>query len=187
MKLIKVAILFSFFLSSYAYADAYKCAKMVYESGWLKKYEHLGNTWGANTKKHGLLSSSVGSSVEKTTSSFDLGVATGNIMSTLQYSSSWGECSMLEYHITQRIREDFIDQNMPELKKQIALGGGIYVDTVAYLSGCDIKAEASWSRHLQSQTIQLYDAQSAKDFTAQLDKSIKANSELNNLCTPPTV
>ncbi len=83
-------------LSQAASADMYKCAQMIYKGGWFKKYEYKGNTYGANIKKHGLISSTAGSTSETVTASVDPGVSLkSSVSSTSQYSSSWGECAML--------------------------------------------------------------------------------------------
>lgn len=172
-------------LSSIAAADAYSCAKMVYAKGWLIKYEYKGNTWGANTQKHGVLSSTVGSSTEGTTSSVDPGYYTGSTMSSLQYSSSWGECSMLDYHITKQFREDYIEQNMVEIKKHVALGDGVHVASLAYLSGCKDIEESTWVNGLRSHMEPLYDAETGARFAEEIDQVIKGNVELKSKCHMP--
>lgn len=184
-KLGIVCLLPLMILSAKASADQYSCAKMVYKDGWLTKYEHLGNTWGANTKKHGVVSSSVGSSVEKTTSSVDPGVITGQFMSSVQYTSSWGECSILEMNITQKMREDYIEQNMPEIKRQIAIGYGYHVDALAFVSGCRQLERAEWSRDLQKNTASLYDIKDGRHFSKKLDNIIKANASFKVNCHIP--
>jgi hypothetical protein len=78
-----VAALILSFTALPAHADYYQCAKKVYEAGWLKKYQYKGETWAANTKKSGLLSSTMNVSTENTTSSVDPGVTTGQGSATL--------------------------------------------------------------------------------------------------------
>ena len=184
MKKIVSFAVFSLFLAqaNTALADQYSCAKMVYKDGWLKTYEYKGNTWGANTKKHGAVSSTVGSSTEQTTASFDPGVTTGGYMSSSQYSSSWGECSMLEYHITKQMREEYIDQNLQEIKKQVALGEGNHVDALAYLSGCKGIEKAQWKRELQGSMERLYDAKTGASFAGQVSGMIQQNADFSKQC-----
>tara|TARA_B100001248_G_scaffold262510_1_gene259016 strand:- start:3724 stop:4290 length:567 start_codon:yes stop_codon:yes gene_type:complete len=171
--------------SNFAMANAYKCAKMVYSDGWLIDYEYLGNTWGANTKKHGALSSTFGSSIEKTTSSVDPGVYTGQAMSSMQYSSSWGDCSMLDYHITKKIRKDYIEQNIHEIRKQIALGHGIHIDSLAFLSGCKGIEQNRWLHNLRQNTEIFYEAENADGFVLGLDSMIQSDRNLNRKCQMP--
>ncbi len=187
VKSVRILLLFalSFSVSEAVFANAYTCAKMVYKDGWLKKYDYLGNTWGENTKKHGMVSSSIGSSGEKTTAIFDPGVTTGQWMSSMQYSSSWGECAMVEMYITQQFREDYIDQNMDELKKQIALGKGHHVDALAFLSGCTEVEQSQWTHKLQSGTAEFYDINKANEFSQKIDQMIHSDSHLNQHCKLP--
>lgn len=176
------AILASLSLSHQSWGNAYSCAKMIYKDGWLTKYEYKGETWGAGTKKGGILSSTVGSSIESVTSSVDPGVYTGQIMSSGQYSSSWGECSMLDYHVVENYREDYIDQNLSEIKKQLAVGEGIHVDSLAYLSGCSNIRRSEWSKALKGETAEFYDSKSSKEFTKILDRTIRLNPDLSAHC-----
>jgi hypothetical protein len=171
------------FSAQFASADTYSCAKMIFKDGWLRNYEYLGNTWGANTKKSGLVSSSIGSSIEKTTSSVDPGVTTGDSVSTTQYTSSWGECSMLEYNITWQMRDQYIEQNMDGIKKEIAIGEGQHVDSLAFLSGCKGIDHEVWTRSLQKNTAGFYDSTSSKDFSEKLGTVIKGNQQLQSNCT----
>jgi hypothetical protein len=159
--LVLVSILF---LTSFARADYYSCAKMIYKDGWLKTYEYKGNTWGANTKKHGALTSTGGATIENTTSSVDPGVTTGEFMSSSQYSSSWGECSAVDQLISRKMREDYIEQNMGEVKKQIAIGDGYHIDSLAFMAGCQGIDRAGWSQTLQNKTAEFYDLKAGKTF-----------------------
>ena len=188
MKSLKgfILMMLVFSVSESVFADTYSCAKMVYKDGWLKKYEYLGNTWGANTKKNGALSSTGGSSTERMTASVDPGVSTGNFMSSMQYSSSWGECSMLEMFITQQFRQDYIEQNMDDIKKQIALGKGHHLDSLAFLSGCSQIERSEWSTELQSNTESFYDLIDVKKFDHKLESVIHGNSNLNQHCIMPS-
>lgn len=175
-------VLTALLLPQLAMADAYTCAKMIYKDGWLRKYELLGNTWGANTQKHGAVSSTTGSSIEKTTSSMDPGVFTGQMLSTVQYSSSWGECSMLDMYITKQMREEFIEQNLGEIKREVAMGQGHFVDSLAFVSGCKNLDQAQWSQELQQRTADFYDTASGKEFAGVLDQVIEAQPDLKSNC-----
>lgn len=177
------AMLF-FSLNTVARADMYKCAQMVYKDGMFKKYEYKGNTWGANTKKHGVFSSTGGSTTETTTASVDPGVSSKNLLSTTQYSSSWGECAAIDYHITQEFRGNYIKQNIAEIKKQISVGDGYHLASLAFLSGCKKIDRASWITTLQGNFESLYDATNELQFDSQLQRLIESDSVLASLCKP---
>lgn len=151
-----------------AFANVYSCAKMVYKDGWLTKYQYLGETIGANTKKHGLPMSTTGAMIEQTTSSVDPGVTSGRAISTSQYSSSWGECAAIEMIITREFREKYIDQNMPEIRRQAAIGRGYHVDALATLSGCD-GSQREFAQRLQARTADLYPLASGSAWAPTLD------------------
>ena len=170
-------------ITSSALADKYSCAKMVAAGGWFKKYEYIGNTWGANTQKSGVLSSILHSSIEKTTSSVDPGISTKNLVSTLQYSSSWGECSMLNYEVTMQMRKDYIEQNADEIKTEIALGQGIHIDSLAFVSGCHNLNETAWKESLQNRAVEFYEQKNANDFVNVLDRMIQTEPKLAGLCS----
>lgn len=182
---IAVILFFATLGGASAKADVYGCAKQVVADGWLKKYEYLGNTWGANTKKSGSSGSASGSTTENTTASVDPGVSTGKMQSSTQYSSSWGECSILEMNITQQMRENYIDQNVVELRKQIAQGSGHHLMSLAFLSGCNQLDSSLWSKTLQDQTSQFYEAQTGAQWSEILNKSISSEPELSSRCQPP--
>lgn len=165
-----------------SFGNAESCGKKIYSGGWLKKYEFKGNTLGANTKKSGLLGSSTGAFTENTTSSVDPGVTTGQFISSAQYSSSWGECAAVDLIITKSMRDGYIKQNLPEIKKQVAMGKGYLVDSLATLSGCKNIDHKNWSRKLQSHTSELYDSQSGDAFRDILDGIIVQDPELKTNC-----
>lgn len=166
-------------------ADYYSCSKKIYEQGWLRKYEYKGTTWRAASQKSGVFST-IQISTEDITSSVDPGVTTGQFFSSAQYVSSWGECAAADIFVVKNNQEKYIEQNMTELKKQVALGHGYHVDSLAVFSGCS-KADAKiWSKELQAHTAELYDAQSGAAFGHIVDGIIKGNSELTSSCQPLT-
>ena len=171
-----------FLVNGVAHADMYKCAQMVYKDGMLKKYEYKGNTWGANTKKHGVFSSTTGSTTETTTASVDPGVSTKQLLSSAQYSSSWGECSAIDYEITQEFRSDYIKQNIVEIKKQISVGDGYHLASLAFLSGCKQIDRAEWTTTLQKNFETLYDASNEVQFDKQLQQLIHSDRALASQC-----
>ena len=175
-----------FGFSSQSRADYYSCYKKIYEAGWLKKYEYKGNSWSANTKKSGPLSSTAGVSTENTTSSVDPGVSTGDLMSSAQYTSSWGECAAVDMLISKNMRDGYIEQNLLEIKQQVAQGQGYHLASLAVLSGCTgATNQATFSRQLQSHMGDLYDTKNGAAFREKLDVIILENADLKTACRPP--
>ena len=171
--------------SSVGHADYYSCYKKIYEAGWLKKYEYKGNSWSANTKKSGALSSTLGVSLENTTSSVDPGVSTGDFVSSSQYASSWGECAAVDMLISKNVRDGYIEQNLLEIKQQVAMGQGYHLASLTVLSGCTGAQQATLSKELQSHVGELYDSKNGEAFGQKLDVIIHQNSDLNTACRPP--
>lgn len=169
-----------------AHAGYYDCAKKVYEGGWLRRYEYKGETWGANTRKSGAISSTTHVSVENITSSLDPGVMTGRLVSMSQYSSSWGACAATGIEISQMFRQEYIEQNLHEIKKQVASGSGYHLDSLAVLSNCQGNVSTEWNQSLQSHIEMLYDANDGKSFSEVLDQVIENNPTLATLCHPAT-
>jgi|GEM_PF-1692088 len=169
-----------------AYAGYYDCAKKIYEGGWFRKYEYKGETWGANTKKSNAISSTTHVATENTTSSLDPGVFTGHFVSMSQYTSSWGACAAVDIEISQMFRQEYIEQNLHEIKKQIASGEGYHLDSLAVLSGCQGYVSPEWNQTLQSHIEMLYDANDGKSFSQVLDQVIEQNPTLATLCHPTT-
>ena len=167
-------------------ADYYGCNKMIYEAGWLRKYDYKGQTWAAGTKKSGPTSSTVHVSTENSTSSVDPGVTTGHWTSSSQYTSSWGECAAVDIEIAQQFRDQYIDQNLHEIKKQVAAGTGYHVEALAVLSGCKGPGSSAWGQTLQRHTGDFYDTDSGREFRSILDAIIKDNPQLSAECHPPT-
>ena len=182
----KWTCLIIFFLSLTAKADYYGCYKMIYKDGWFKTYEHKGNTWGANTQKHGVLSSVAGSTTEGSTASLDPGVTTGQSSSSVQFSSSWGECSGVDILITKEMRNDYIEQNIVEIKKQIALGKGHHLASLAQVSGCKGTLSARWTSQLRFHMSDFYDANTGKAFGQMLDEVIQQDQILRMNCKVST-
>lgn len=170
------------FTSGVAHADMYKCWKMVYKEGLFKKYEYLGNTWGANTKKHGAFSSTAGSTTEHTTASVDPIITSKELLSTAQYSSSWGECAAIDYEVTQEFRTKYIEQNIVEIKKQISVGDGYHLASLAFLSGCQQIDHDSWVESLRSNIEQFYDTTSGQQFDQELQHVIKSDKAFSTQC-----
>lgn len=179
-KIVSLVLVLS--AAHFANADIDGCEKYQYKDGWLKKYEHKGNTWGANTKKHGLLSSTIGAYLESTTSSVDPGVTTNKAMSSVQFTSSWGECAAVEMFYVKNFRKNYIEQNLDEVKKEIAMGRGRHVETLAHLSGCRHADSAVWSQTIQSLTPAIYDLKDGAAIGSQIDSMILKNSDLSQKC-----
>jgi hypothetical protein len=185
-NILALCVLLGVAFAQVALADYYSCPKKVYSEGWLRKYDYKGETWAADTHKGGAFVSTSHVSTESTTSSVDPGVSTGEMISSSQYTSSWGECAMIDQVIAMNMREDYIDQNLGEIKKEIAQGTGYHIDSLANLSGCSDAAAVTWAEALQAHTGEFYDSADGHAFVKVLNNVIHGNSALSSACQMST-
>lgn len=80
------------------------------------------------------------------------------ISSTLQYSSSWGDCSMLG--LVEHDQKVFITQAYEPLQIDIARGGGEYADAFAEISKCNSLGKIEFKKELQKNFEKIYDGNS---------------------------
>ena len=147
-------ILLSFFcgltlLFFFTEAFATPCGELIYnKNGWLRKYEVLPLTLGEAFKKHGSSSSSKGT-IESTTASVDLGVSTGGSVSWGQSLSTRGECKWAGLFASAETYHRYLAQNLDEIKKEMALGGGGHLELLASAHDCRDSAHAGFARAMQ--------------------------------------
>ena len=80
------------------------------------------------------------------------------------------------------MREDYIDQNSDEIKTEIAMGDGLHVDSLAFVSGCHGVNEALWKKSLQDRAVKFYERKSAKEFVSDLEDMIQSNPDFASHC-----
>lgn len=90
---------------------------------------------------------------------------------------------MLEMYITKKFRNDYIEQNIAEIKKQIALGEGHHITSLAFVSGCRGIDATNWSSNLRSGMAGFYDAKTGAEFSGRLDQMIQSDSSLSQKCS----
>jgi hypothetical protein len=60
-------------------------------------------------------------------------VVGGELLSSTQFTSSWGECSAIG---TRETRNQFLQANLENIKRDAARGAGEYLHTLSSLYGC---------------------------------------------------
>ena len=133
LKLIFFVLVLNFGFIENSYAG--KCGEYVFKHGWYRKYKYAQNTTSQNANKFGI-STAFQYSSETTTAITDPGVSTGVSSSTKDFFSSRGDCSAFK----KMFGSYYIEQNLDEIKKQIAKGAGGHLDTIAYFHGCKDQA-----------------------------------------------
>lgn len=128
------SLLCLFMFSSAAHATP--CGEFIYGHGMLKKYEYAPLNLTEGTKKHGSSSSS-GYSTDGTTAAVDPGVTTGTFASTKQSSLTEGACKWMGMKLSsKREYEQYIAQNMDEIKNEMAAGKGGHLQILASAHSC---------------------------------------------------
>lgn len=164
--------------------DFDKCFKRQTELALYRKYDYkYAGPWWITCRTSGKESSfavSSESSTEHSTMSLDPGVSTGDMTSSSQFSSSWGECAAWGKTKKQRERESFVAQNLDDLKRDVAFGRGETLDALAYYSDCDGGAQWRFAAALQDGYADL--AGRAGDFTVMVDSVIRRDAVLRAHC-----
>lgn len=104
--------------------------------------------------------------------------------STTQFTSSWGECSMLGSG--EEEKKAFVSYNVENLKIDISKGGGEYTDTYASLSGCSDNTKKEFAEYLQKNFIKIYSANldnSPEKIYNNIEQIIKENKKLTVACS----
>ncbi len=167
-----------FFLVLPTLLMATPCGEFVYNKhGMLKKYVYLPLNISENTKKHGTMSSS-GNTTEASTAFVDPGVYTGMSTGSAQSISSWGQCSFLKVIGVTKAREQYIEQNMEDIKDHFARGEGEHIKALAFLSQCPQNKEQEFATKMQSNLEKFIDFKSneAIGFAKEIDELVLCNS-----------
>ena len=179
----KVSVIFftGFVLLASQAALATACGNMIYGNGKFRKYEYLNNTASENTKKHGSSTTSA-ATTEGSTASSDPGVTTGVSQSYQQSTSSKGECRLSNLFASTEDYNDYLAQNMHEIKNEMSLGQGGHLEILAAAFHCSAAGKAALSQVLQKnfERFVTYEPPQSKEFAASLKTVIEKN--LNPAC-----
>lgn len=160
MKWISFLAIFLQLSSSYAW-DSAKCSKML-NDGLYKKYKFGGigdanaNAITGETKKSGSTSASSATSTEGSTALLDPKYYSNITTSEGQSTSSTGDCSLFALKERETFRNQYFAQNEFQIMNEIAQGGGMHIEDLAWLSLCDNDAnlekvlQANFSKFLQA-------------------------------------
>jgi hypothetical protein len=110
------------------------------------------------TSKEGISKWYTQNSIQGSTMMIDPGVSTKGTTGNSQFSSSWGECSMLGYKDSAQQRNNFIASNWEELQSEIAIGQGKHLSALLALSGCPETMQPAIQADLRQQFSSYNDA-----------------------------
>lgn len=166
--------------------DSAKCSRMLNDGMW-KNYK-----WGgigesnakaitAETKSSGPTTATSKISTEGTTALSDPVYYTNVSRSQTQSLSSWGNCSLFALQERKEQREQYVRQNFDQIKKDIANGDGLHMETLSWFALCDDQAQASFNETLQTKFEQL-GSSSESDFSKKMDQIVADNKSLTGKC-----
>lgn len=155
--------------------------------GMWKKYKWGGigesnaNAITAETRSSGPTTATSRISTEGTTALSDPVYYTNVSRSQTQSLSSWGDCSLFALQERKEQREQYVRQNFDQIKKDIANGDGLHMETLSWFSLCDDQAQGSFNETLQAKFERL-GSSSESDFSKTMDQIITDNKSLTGKC-----
>lgn len=183
MKIIVLITLLSF--PAFA-IDSAKCSRML-NDGLYKKYKWGGmgesnaNAITAETRSSGPTTATSKISTEGTTALSDPVYYTNVSRSQTQSLSSWGECSLFSLQERKLQREQYVRQNFDQIKKDIANGDGLHMNTLSWFSLCDDEAQGNFNEMLQSEFGNLSLAKD-EQLSSKIDQIIESSKSLQGKC-----
>jgi hypothetical protein len=166
--------------------NAYACLEQVNKRGVLRKY-HVKYQSPMSTRtsssQENFSKASSASSTQTSTRSIDPGITTGELQSLTEFSSSKGVCAKyLSENKSWLQRQIFVVENYPELRNDVARGGGEYLDTFQHLSRCHMVNRHVFSNALKSHYDALYRSDDPVEFSLRVDSLIRGDSALASGC-----
>ena len=155
-------------------------------NGWYKTYrwQGVGNKFPDMTdesKRNGSSKAQTDISSEGTTAGLDPKFTSNDLSFLTQAISSFGDCSMFALKERKNQRDLYIAQNFAQVRKEIAEGHGLHMETLAYMSLCEEDAQTEFNMTLQSSYEELYSSKASNVGTA-IDKIINSAPGLNQKC-----
>lgn len=175
------------FLSSSAWAiDSNKCSGLL-NKGLYKKYKFAGmgeanmKAVTGETKNSNIASASSKISTENTTVISDPKYYSNVSTSQTQSTSSFGECSAFALQERRDLRDQYVAQNLDQIKKDVAMGDGGHLEVLSWFSLCEDSALREFNEALQNNLAKLVSLE-ASAFSKNLDQVIRADAGLAKKC-----
>ena len=159
-----------------------KCFAVKAKYGMLRKYEFPGYSSAEYlTKKHGTTSGYTEYTSQQSTSSVDPGfTTTGQIVSSLQFTSTEGGCSYFS-RLKQK-KHEYLARNRDGFLMDGSFGRGRHLRTVYHLSHCKDGGLARFSRAVQQNYSELSNTEGQEELIQKLDYIIRKDSGLSGYC-----
>ena len=182
----KIFLLFTLLCSSAFAMDSSKCSNLL-NNGLYKKYKWHGmgeaNTKAitGETKSSNFLSAISKVTTEGSTVTVDPKYSSNVSTSQSQSMSSWGDCSAFALEERKEQRDLYVEQNLDQIKKDMANGQGDHLEVLSWFSFCDESAKSEFNQTMQQHMSELLVTDS-KTLNKNIDGIIKTSSSLSNKC-----
>ena len=155
-------------------------------NGWYKTYrwQGVGNKFPDMTdesKRNGSSKAQTDISSDGTTAGLDPKFTSNYSSFMSEALSSFGDCSLFAIKERRNQRDLYIAQNFGQVRKEIAEGRGLHMETLAYMSLCEVDVQAEFNTTLQSAYEEVYSSKPRNIGTA-IDKIISSDSNLTQKC-----
>jgi len=169
--------------------NSYSCAKTT-NNGFFRAYKYEGpigseaysNESTQATKSEGTTKGySTDVSTERSTYTFDPGGTTHQSTSSLNYTSSSGDCSVMGMQQNREERDHFIALNSVEIKKEIAIGQGSFLALLAEYTLCDANVVPEFNRAMKSNFDRFIDAP-VEGISTEISHVLNSSPSLKSGC-----
>ena len=186
----RFVLLFSFLISSQALSSdwAKRCAEKVWaKRGILRKYQPKYMASGVvSTHTSAKENFSVVSKeflTQSSTAYMDPGISTGKTISTPQFLSSFGDCSLFAENGDWLRREYYVAENFINLRNDIAKEDGEYLDSFMFLTGCPANVKDHFSKFMHQNYLNLFSkSKEYWEFSSDVDQLIQTQALLATTC-----
>ncbi len=165
--------------------DNVRCSRML-NDGWYKTYrwQGVGNKFPDmtnETKRNGSSKAYTDISSEGTTAGLDPKFTSNYSTFATQAVSSFGDCSMFALMERRNQRDLYLAQNFAQVRKEIAEGRGLHMETLAYMSLCEEDAQVDFNMTLQLGFEKIYSSR-AQNLGSAIDELIAGSERLKHKC-----
>ncbi len=185
MNLKKLAISFTLITLLTPFARATKCGQVVYNKhGMWKKYKYLPLDLSELTKAHGSISWTSPATTETSTASVDPGVTTGASDSQMQSTSTKGDCKWGGFFGAAESEdfEKYVEQNINEIKTQMAVGHGGHLEVISGFLGCSQNVFIGPTMQKNMSQFVDFQSQDAKHFIEKMHEVVSSEETLSHQC-----
>ena len=179
MKITIILALFVIAGKSYGY-DPKKCFKVITQYSIFFDYDFPGHLSGEYlTKKYGSTGATTEGSWQNSSSLIDPSVTTGRLVSSAQFSSSFGGCDY--FGQLQRERVEYLARYQGSILEQVAIGRGAHLQALYLYNSC-LDGGMTAFRQLLQQNYQSLRKYEPVKMDREIRHLIRSSTDMLGLC-----